>query len=93
MLGILSLRCGKEQSLNVVSAHSQILLPPALLCMSFLSFFLCIYLVCEPVLSFSPGVYKSFCLFHAQNSFEQGERQRTSLEDGCYMTNPLSFGP
>lgn len=57
------------------------------------SFFLCIYLVCEPVLSFSPGVCKSFCLFHAQNSFEQGERHRTSLEDGCYMTNPLPFGP
>lgn len=38
MLGILSLRCGKESSLTVVPAHSQILLSPALLFFSFFEF-------------------------------------------------------
>lgn len=64
----------------------------ALLCISFLSFFLCFYLVCEPLLSSSPRVCKSFCHFYAQNHFEQGDREFL-LEDRCYMTNPLSFDP
>lgn len=71
-----------------MSAHSQILL-----CIPSLSFFKSILSV-RPWRALALGFGSpSACCFHAENSFEQGEEQRISLEDiwqlPCLLTRSL----